>query len=322
MILEYLFFDKTNRKKIEEYNATITLKANDATDKLKISFKDFDNAEYWAVRYEYGKNSETDASYLSSLNDEFVCKFSPTVLINECAEFFNKKLYPLVNEFERLLRKFLFLKVAIYDAKKFQHIIKDIESKDFGDIYNILFVDSNFCRSARDKIKNVSTRSDMLEILDNLEENTAWDMLVSDGKLSLIKENFDILKLYRNDVMHAHNIGEDTYKKAKKLFNTVNSELEKEINKIIEFTDTYNKPEEHKESLYEKLVIANENASKISAGIVRTLELFESYSSFLTPENINNMENVAELLAKALSNTRSNESNQKQISQDKDNTTK
>lgn len=316
MIIEYLFFDKTKREEIEEYNATITLKEKDSPDKLKINFKDFDNAEYWAIRYEYGKNSEADANYLSSINDKFVCKFAPTVLTNECAEYFNKTLYPLINKFERLLRKFLFLKVAIYDVKKFEHIIKDIESKDFGDIYNILFVDSNFCKHVRDKIKNATTRTDMIEILENAEENTAWDMLVSDGKLSLIKENFDVLKSYRNDVMHAHNIGEDTYKKAKCLFNSANSELEEEIIKMIEFTDTYHKNEDHKESLYDKLVAANENAARIGAGMVKALEVFERYSSsLLTPERLKGMEKVAELLAEALLNAQYTEPNQKELPQ-------
>ena len=320
MIIEYLFFDKTNRKTIEEHNKTIVLKENESKDKLKISFKDFDEADYWAVRYEYGKYSETDASYLSLLNEEIICKFSPIVLINESAEYFNKNLYPLINKFERLLRKFLFLRVAIYDVKKFEHIIKDIESKDFGDIYNILFVDSNFCKNVRDKIKNATTRSGMIEILENSEENTAWDMLVSNGKLSLIKDNFDVLKIYRNDVMHAHNISEDTYKKAKKLFNNVNSELETEINEMIEFKDTYHKPEEHKENLYETLVAANENVSKIGMGTIKAIELFERYSSsLLTAEKMKGMEKVVELFVEAFLKAQDDDSRQKENSKCEEN---
>lgn len=313
MILEYLFFNKNIRESVEKFD-TSTLSIEKSKDnKLKIVFKDFEGAEYWAVRYEFGKNSETDALCLSQLNEVFVSQFSPVTLINESAEFFNKKLYPLVNKFERLLRKFLFLRAAMCDEVKFEHIIKDIESKDFGEIYNILFVDSKFCKDVREKIKNAHTKFDMIQILEESKENAAWDILVPKDKLSLIKDNFDVLKSYRNDVMHAHNMGETTYKKAKNLFNDANLQLEQEINKLIEFTETYKKSDEHTKSLYEKLIIASENASKINTGMIKVMEMLNNnISTVLTPEKIVGIEKTIELLVEALSKYQDNESSQNQ----------
>lgn len=313
MILEYLFFNKNIRESVEKFD-TSTLSIEKSKDnKLKIVFKDFEGAEYWAVRYEFGKNSETDALCLSQLNEVFVSQFSPVTLINESAEFFNKKLYPLVNKFERLLRKFLFLRAAMCDEVKFEHIIKDIESKDFGEIYNILFVDSKFCKDVREKIKNAHTKFDMIQILEESKENAAWDILVPKDKLSLIKDNFDVLKSYRNDVMHAHNMGETTYKKAKNLFNDANLQLEQEINKLIEFTETYQKSDEHTKSLYEKLIIASENASKINTGMIKVMEMLNNnISTVLTPEKIVGIEKTIELLVEALSKYQDNESSQNQ----------
>lgn len=313
MILEYLFFNKNIRESVEKFNTSTLSIEKYKNDKLKIVFKDFEGAEYWAVRYEYGKNSESDALCLSELNEDFISQFSPVTLINESAEFFNKKLYPLVNKFERLLRKFLFLRVAMCDEAKFEHIIKDIESKDFGEIYNILFVDSKFCKDVREKIKNAHTKFDMLQILEESKETTAWDILASEDKLSLIKDNFDVLKLYRNDVMHAHNIGETTYKKAKNLFNDANLQLEQEINKLIEFTYTYHNSEEHTKSLYEKLIVASENASKINTGMIKVMEMLNNnISTVLTPEKIDGIEKTIELLIEAFSKNQDNESNQNQ----------
>lgn len=50
------------------------------------------------------------------------------------------------------------------------------------------------------------------------------------NRLSVIKENFQIIKQYRNDVMHAHYMDYDTYKKAVSLFKDVNTQLDIEIN--------------------------------------------------------------------------------------------
>ena len=301
MILEYLFLDKKSQPDIEDFNAKI-LNGKIKEGKLHIIYKEFDEADYWAVRYEYGKNSELDALYLSDLNEDIICKFSPTVLINESAEFFNKKLYPLINKFERLLRKFLFLRVTICDVKKFEHIIKEIESKDFGDIYNILFVDDDFCRDVRNKIKKSTSRFEMIQILENAEENTAWDILVSNGTLSLIKDNFDALKTYRNDVMHAHNIGENTYKKARRLFEEANLQLEQEINKMIEFSYSYQNSEEHTNTLYEKLLMASENIAKIDSKIIKTAEVLRnSFAHSLSLDELSGMQKTVELLADAFS---------------------
>lgn len=139
----------------------------------------------------------------------------PTILTDESSEYFNKSLYPLVNKFERLLRKFLYLKVSQCDEQKFRSVISDIDQKDFGEIYTILFIDNNFRAAARDKIKKLNTRAEMYEAIDALQESTAWHILVGDEVLTIIKDNFDLLKEYRNDVMHAHNISWENIKKQK-----------------------------------------------------------------------------------------------------------
>ena len=71
MILEYLFLDKKSQPDIEDFNAKI-LNGKIKEGKLHIIYKEFDEADYWAVRYEYGKNSELDALYLSDLNEDII----------------------------------------------------------------------------------------------------------------------------------------------------------------------------------------------------------------------------------------------------------
>lgn len=293
MILEYLFLDKSKRADIETHISALANKRT-VTNDVRCTYKDFDGTEYWALRCEVSKNAEPNAIFLAGVNEEFVRKFSPIVLINESAEHFNKSLFPLVNKFERLLRKFLFLKVAQCDPEKFGHILRDLEKKDFGEIYSILFVDNQFCTSARNKIKSVSTRAEMLEILDELQENTTWDMLVDPSVLVIIKENFEAMKDYRNDVMHAHNIGYEAYKKAKTLFTEANTQLEAEIHKIIEFAQPSETSAEYSDSLYEKLALATQGMAKLGSGMITALEKIAQYSaSTLTPERLELLGKIA-----------------------------
>ena len=238
MVLEYLFFDKNQRQNVEVYNHELETSdtGNSKNSPVQITYKDFDELECWIVKYERNGNNETTAKQSSEISTYICQEFSPTILTDESSEYFNKSLYPLVNKFERLLRKFLYLKVSQCDEQKFRSVISDIDQKDFGEIYTILFIDNNFRAAARDKIKKLNTRAEMFEAIDALQESTAWHILVGDEVLTIIKDNFDLLKEYRNDVMHAHNISWEKYKKAKKLFTDANDALERELNQLLQYS--------------------------------------------------------------------------------------
>lgn len=156
MVLEYLFFDKNKRQNVEAYNHELETSdtGNGKNSSVQITYKDFDELECWIVKYERNGNNETTAKQSSEISTYICQEFSPTILTDESSEYFNKSLYPLVNKFERLLRKFLYLKVSQCDEQKFRSVISDIDQKDFGEIYTILFIDNNFRVAARDKIKN------------------------------------------------------------------------------------------------------------------------------------------------------------------------
>lgn len=296
MLLEYLFFDKSKKDLVEQFNEDLKEHWNDSKKKdspPNITYKDFDESDCWIVRYEKNGNSEPVAIRFSGINEKMCEKFSPTILTDESAEYFNKSLYPLVNQFERRLRKLLYLKVSLSKEEKLKSAIRDIEDKDFGDIYNILFVDTAFRSAARDKIKKLNTRSEMLEALDTLSERTAWDMLIGDSSLAIIKENFDQLKDYRNDVMHAHNIGESKYKAAKELFSDANQELEEQISDILQYPSEVVVPAASVDALYDKLVPMNIDPEKVAENLSRALDVFTKLSTAsISPETVNNLEKI------------------------------
>lgn len=300
MLLEYLFFDKSKRSQVEQFNKGLL----DRWGKLKkdglapnITYKNFDDGDYWIVKYEKDGNREQTAIQLSEISEKVCEEVSPIILTDESSEYFNKSLYPLVNQFERRLRKLLYLKVSLSNEKKIKSTIRDIEKKDFGDIYNILFVDNDFRSAAREKIKKLNTRTEMLEAIDGLSERTVWDILIGNSALTIIKNNFDQIKEYRNDVMHAHNIGYSKYKKAKQLFSEANQELEKQIGEMLQYPSETMVSPGTVDTLYDKLVAFSTGTEKMVENISRTIDLVAKISAISIPaETMTNLEKIVELM--------------------------
>lgn len=300
MILEYLFFEKSEKFEVQKYNDENISPAYSSEINSQIpciSYKDLDNSECWIVKYEISSNNEQTAKQLSEINEKIYGAFSPTILTNESSEYYNKALYPIVNKFERNLRKLLYLKAAFYNDEKIRKILLNIEEKDFGKIYEALFVDTNFRTAARKQINNLNTRSEMIDAITNITEHTVWDSLIGDTDLKIIKDNFYKIKEYRNDVMHAHNIGYERFKDIKKLFSKVNEELSLQINSIIEEPSSVIILPTALKSLCEKLSVFNDNAEKMVSNISQALDVFAKLSTIsISPEISNALTKFAEYL--------------------------
>ena len=220
--------------------------------------KDNFNDEIAKYTYEYVvtieiqniANQEENAKHLSDIDAEFSGKFRSTLLRNDASAYYNQKLFPLVNEFERQLRRFLYIKNALHTGDKVKKNIENLEIKDFGEIYQLLFVDDDFCKDFKSKInRNNFSKRELLKELDGFKEITTWDKIVGVNNLSIIKENFLDIKDYRNGVMHARNITYADFKRQKSLFNEAIKELDKAINALNR--DPVNK--EHTEFAVESL---------------------------------------------------------------------
>lgn len=234
MILEYLFLDNTHKEELKKYKYEDT--------EINISFCEFSENDRLIMKVEAKKNNEEIAKHLSNINDYIMTNYSPTILSNESSAYFNKLLYPLVNKFERNLRKFLYIKSTFYTGEGLKKAIENLESKDFGEIYDLLFIDDDFCKKAKEIVNGqkkggsgVYSKDEIIAKLSELEENTTWNKIIGNNSLKYIKENFLKLKNYRNDIMHAHNIDYDTFKKAIYAFNNANDKLYEEIQKLITY---------------------------------------------------------------------------------------
>ena len=108
MINEYLLKEKKiNIDKIMEC----------CEDGIVCSVKDLEDDIFHIVSYRSESETYEDAIKLSKINEELKHR-NPIVLLNEASDYFIKELFPLVNRFERLLRKTLYLYDALLGDKK------------------------------------------------------------------------------------------------------------------------------------------------------------------------------------------------------------
>lgn len=241
MIQEYLFIGDANKEEIEAYKP----------DKVTTECYSIDNSDCWIVSYSVVGENENGAKLLSGVNEYIVKKFSPTVLSNGSSAYFNRMLFPCINEFERKLRKLLYLKSALNKGDKAVENISGLESKDLGEIFTLMFTDDSFIRSVKTTVNDKTwafTKDEIIKSLNNIAENTKWDSLIGVDSVSELRNNFVLAKNYRNDTMHAHNINVKTYKDAKKLFERINDQIDEEISKIIKIAEE--EPERMEESKF------------------------------------------------------------------------
>ena len=185
-----------------------------------------------------GENEES-AKYLCEMKEQITTTFQnnmPFLLTDEAGEYFNKRLYPYFNKFERLLRKVLFLVSIKENNSSALEIAKKLETSDFGEIYESIFTSKTFREEVKLEVvknsNNIFSKSEIIEKIKNMKEETIWNKMFA-GNYEYISTHFLEIKNYRNDIMHAHNISYATYTKALKLIEKANSELENIISSCL-----------------------------------------------------------------------------------------
>ncbi len=229
---EYLFLSDEHRAVVEKY------KPNGIT----VEISSIKKSPLWIARYSLESKNEDSAKKLSEVHTTLM-RYSPLVLSCESSEYYNRILFPLVNELECKLRKLLYLAASISDNEKAKENIKQLEKKDFGEIFELLFIDPNFISSMKMRInaeaksvfngKSKYSKGEVQDYLDSLDEHVLWDTMLGKEDVPTLRSRFRDVQTYRNDVVHAHHIGKDLFGKARYLFNKINKELDSAIVKLI-----------------------------------------------------------------------------------------
>lgn len=230
---EYLFSDSDVKKELHDYDPNNGFPDSLSKPELKVIYSAIDvpNTASWIAVFETTSNSEDAARKLSTVDEYITKKYSSLTLTNESSAYFDRVLYPRINTFERLLRKLLYL-MATIDPDGGKNI-NDLEDKDFGDIFNLLFTDTDFVTEVRKRVnKNTYSKYQIANEIQSIDEKTLWNKLSGDDYVPSLDKTFLQLKEYRNDVMHAHNINYDRYLIEKKLYDTANNNITDAINKL------------------------------------------------------------------------------------------
>ena len=224
---EYLLQDNNEKEAIESYKVkgitTTVLSAGD------------DKCLY--ARFSTPLENEKAARQLSDIHEHIYSNFNVIVLESGCSEYFNRRLYPLASEFECKLRKLLYLKSALDNDEKASSNIVDLELKDLGQIFSLLFIDTGFMSKVKESIKSQNkdcfTKEYIIKIIQETEENALWDTLLGKETVPTLRKEFNDVRSFRNDIMHSHIVTWKRYKEIATLFKTINEELSNAIREIV-----------------------------------------------------------------------------------------
>lgn len=241
MRLEYL----TDSKRIKDDLTSYKLEGVD------VSAQHFKGASYSAIIFNTPGENEKSAKILSDVDETVKTKYQAVkTLRNDSSEYFCNHLYAAIGEFERKLRKLLYIASSINGGRKSSNAIGELENETLGKIFQTIFSDPQFissmCKALKRWNKNQFSKEEFLTFVKNLktqaqetEENITWDQLLDSNIAPTLRRRYSDITKYRNDVMHSHNINWDTYRDAQQLFKIVNSEIDVALN--VAFTDEFSK---------------------------------------------------------------------------------
>lgn len=224
MIQEYLLNSPDDKDKVEAYKPP---------EGITKQMFPAEVGNFWYLQFSEDGENEKIAKRLSDV-DEYVRKnFNVKVLEHESSAYFTKRLYPLISVFEHKLRKLLYLKSAINHDEKSISNISDLESKDFGEIFTLLFIDTIFMGKVKEKLNKQNresfSKASVIAAIESIDENTLWDVLLGKDSVSTLRKRFNDVRDYRNDVMHSHHISWKRFKDIMSLYKKINDELNKAI---------------------------------------------------------------------------------------------
>ena len=226
MKLDYLLLDSKDKASLQKYKP----------QGVKKRFLAIGDSGIFCVQFNVDGENEDSAKKLSDIDEHIHKNYNVTVLENGCSTYLNRRLYPIIANFELKLRKLLYLSAVVVSDDKLTGNIVDLESKDFGQIFTMLFIDDSFMNNIKGKIKSCDkelfSKASVLALVESINEKPLWDALLTKSTVPTLRTRFNEVRLYRNDVMHSHYINWAKYKEIQKLFNSIDSELDAALHGI------------------------------------------------------------------------------------------
>ena len=206
------------------------------------------------LSYEYSKSKFNSAKKF----EEFFSKFREflgkndlnySILFNDLSMYFSQKLYPKFQTYELLLRKIFALALSPLEDENIIKIIKKqtndkldlsqihtierIERSQIAELHTWIFeLNINPVNNLTIHFKNFQDKSEyhLKHMIETALPITIWEKhfapFTVGEKVDVLKNNYDSIREYRNDVMHFHMLTYRRYKKIDLLLSDVIKELE------------------------------------------------------------------------------------------------
>lgn len=226
MVQKYLIKDSKEKTEISSYKP-------EGIDSIVVSVEE---GSFWYVRYSLDGNNERTALKMSEIDEYVRNHFNVVVLQNDCSEYFNNRLYPLMSRFERQLRRMLYVFSGVKKDKESVKEINKLEEKNLGDIFSLLFIDDGFMNTVKESIKKRNreefSKAEILKLVEGEKENTLWDTLLGRDVVPTLRANFQEIRYFRNDIMHSHDIGYKEYRTCRILLEKINKEIDETLDNV------------------------------------------------------------------------------------------
>lgn len=188
--------------------------------------------------YSYETNDESEKSlmslsYLVELVKDNLDKKNYLLLHDGLSAYFNRQLYPKINQFERLLRGVYRLIVLKDPKQKVDETAKNLETVNFESLHILFFCDKNNSKVINKFCEKSFTLYELKEEINKLEDKSWWKQAFQ-TKHTFIPKNFQKIRKCRNAVMHAHNFLYNEFLDYNKLMDKANKELIAIIDEILD----------------------------------------------------------------------------------------
>lgn len=217
------------------------------------------------LSYEYSKSKLNSAKkfgdFLSKFR-EFLGKnrLKYSILSNSLSMYFSNRLYPKFQTYESLLRKIFVLALSPLEDEDIIRIVKEqtndkldlskihtidhIERLQIAELHSLIFeININPVRDLTIHFKGFQNKNEYIlkEMIKNSLPTTLWKKhftpFTDSEKVDVLKNSYNTIREYRNEVMHFHMLTYKRYKKIDSLLSDVIEELKEVQNNMLERWD-------------------------------------------------------------------------------------
>ena len=218
-----------------------------------------------SLSYEYSnyklKSAKKFDKFLSKFR-EFLGKnhLKYSILSNSLSMYFSNRLYPKFQVYESLLRKIFVLALSPLEDEDIIRIIKGqtndkldlskihtiehIERLQIAELHSLIFeININPVNNLTNHFKNFQDKSEyhLKQMIKKALPITIWEKhfapFTDNERADVLKNSYNSIREYRNDVMHFHMLTYKRYKKIDSLLSDVIEELKEVQNNMLERWD-------------------------------------------------------------------------------------